>query len=159
MQLEERLRFETLLSQLSAGLIHVPAAGIDKTLLFSLGEVVSALGGDRGTLDEYEGVGPPTRISWTSPGVEEPPLILDAAKFPWTTARLKENGIVRFSRTDELPAAASSDRASYERAGTRSHLSLPLRAAGPMIGVLALDAVHVERAWPDGLVEPKPSTQ
>ncbi len=152
-QLEERLRFETLLSRLSAGLIHVPAAGIDKALQGSLGEVVSVLGGDRGALDEYTGVGPRTRISWTAPGIEELPRILDAAQFPWTVARLQANGIVRFSRTDELPEAASPDRASYERAGTRSHLSLPLRAGGPTLGALSLDAVHVEHAWSDELVE------
>src|ERR687888_235173 len=93
-QLEERLRFETLLSQLSAGLIHVPAAGIDKALQHSLGEVVSVLGGDRGALEEYAGPGPRARISWTSPGIEELPAILDAAQFPWTVARLRENGIV-----------------------------------------------------------------
>jgi signal transduction histidine kinase len=153
MQLEERLRFETLLSQLSAGLIHVPAAGIDNALQGSLGEVVNVLGGDRGALDEYAGVGPRTRISWTSPGIEELPRILDAAQFPWTVARLKDNDIVRFTRTDELPEAASLDRARYEHAGTRSHLSLPLRAGGPTLGVLSLDAVHVEQAWSDEVVE------
>lgn len=152
-QLEERLRFETLLSQLSVGLIHVPAAGIDKALQHSLGEVVSVLGGDRGALDEYADVGARTRISWTSPGIAELPRILDAAQFPWTVARLRDNGIVRFSRTDALPAAAASDRAGYERAGTRSHLSLPLRAGGPTLGVLSLDAVHAEHAWSDELVE------
>ena len=152
-QLEERLRFETLLSQLAASLIHVPAAGIDKALQQALGEVVSVLGGDRGALDKYSGVGPRTRVLWTSPGIEELPPILDAAQFPWTVARLKNNGIVRFSRTDELPEAASPDRASYERAGTRSHLSLPLRAGGPTVGVLSVDTVHLEHAWSDDLVE------
>ncbi|MGH2668397.1 MAG: hypothetical protein ACRDH5_04630, partial [bacterium] len=52
-RLEERLRFETLLSQLSAGLIRVPPAAIDEALEHSLGEVVGVLGGDRGALDEY----------------------------------------------------------------------------------------------------------
>jgi signal transduction histidine kinase len=151
--LEERLQFETLLSQLSAGLIHVPAAGIDTVLLSSLGEVVGVLGGDRGAIDEYAGVGPRTRIFWTSPGVKELPPILDAAQFPWTVARLKDNDVVRFSRTGELPEAAFADRDSYERAGTRSHLSLPLRAGGPTVGVLSVDAVHVELAWSDEFVE------
>jgi signal transduction histidine kinase len=152
-QLEERLRFETLLSLLSAGLIHVPAAGIAKTLQRSLGEVVSALGGDRGALDEYAGVGPATRISWTSPGVEGPPPILDTAQFPWTVAMLTDDHIVRFSRADELPEAAAADRAGYARAGTRSHLSLPLRAGGATLGVLSVDAVRAEHVWSEEFVE------
>jgi signal transduction histidine kinase len=150
---EERLRFETLLSQLSAGLIHVPAAEIDQALEHSLGKVVGILGGDRGALDEYAGVGPRAHIFWTSPGVEALPRVLDATRFPWTVARLENDEVVRFSRTVELPEAAALDRATYERAGTRSHVSLPLRAGGPALGVLSLDAVHAERAWSDELVK------
>ena len=53
----------------------------------------------------------------------------------------------------ELPAEAAIDRASYARAGTRSKVSLPLRAGGPMLGVLGFGSVRREYAWPDELVE------
>jgi signal transduction histidine kinase len=151
--LEERLRFETLLSQLSAGLIHVPASGLDKALEHGLGQVVSFLGADRGALDEHRSGEPRARISWAAPGIEELPWIMEAGEFAWTTARLRDGDVVRFSRTDELPEAAASDRASYARVGTRSHVSLPLRASGAMLGVLSLDSVHDERIWSDELVE------
>ena len=52
-----------------------------------------------------------------------------------------------------FPQLAAIDRASYERAGTRSHVSFPLCAGGPMLGVLSFDSVRGERAWPDELVE------
>src|ERR1044071_7104229 len=74
--LEERLRFETLLSELSAGLIHVPAAGLDKALEHGLGQVVTFLGADRGALDEHDG-GEPRRISYASPGIEALPPIME----------------------------------------------------------------------------------
>jgi signal transduction histidine kinase len=151
--LEERLRFETLLSQLSTGLIHVPASGLDKALEHGLGQVVMFLGADRGALDEHGGGPSSARISWAAPGVEELPRIMEAEQFPWTAARLRDNDVVRFSRSDELPPAAATDRASYERVGTRSHVSLPLRAGGPVLGALSLDAVQDERAWSDELVE------
>ena len=77
----------------------------------------------------------------------------DPSEFPWTTKRCRRGDIVRFSRGDELLEEAAIDRASYERLGTRSHVSLPLRAGGPMLGVLSFDAVRGERAWPDELVE------
>lgn len=150
--LEERLRFETLLSQLSAGLISVPARGLDKALEYGLSQVVTFLGADRGTLDEHA-VGEPRRISWAAQGIETLPSITEAAQFPWTAARLRDNHIVRFSRTDELPEAATTDRASYARVGTRSHVSVPLRAGGPVLGVLSLDSVHEEQIWSDALVE------
>ena len=50
-------------------------------------------------------------------------------------------------------ASAAIDRASYERAGTRSHVSFPLCASGPLLGVLSFDSVRGERAWPDESVE------
>jgi signal transduction histidine kinase len=151
-QLEERLRFETLLSELSAGLIHVPASDLDKALEHGLGQVVAFLGADRGALDEHLSGEPGALISWAAPGIEALPWIMEVGQFRWTAARLRDNDIVRFSRTDELPAAAATDRASYERMGTRSHISLPLRARGAVLGALSLDAVHDERVWSDELV-------
>ena len=44
------------------------------------------------------------------------------------------------------------DRMGYERLGTRSHLSIPLQAGGPILGVLSFDSVRRERTWPDDLV-------
>ncbi len=73
--LEERLRFETLLSQLSAGLIHVPASGLDKALEHGLGQVVTFLGADRGVLDEHRSGEPGTRISWAAPGIAKPNFV------------------------------------------------------------------------------------
>jgi signal transduction histidine kinase len=151
--LEERLRFETLLSELSAGLIHVAASDLDAALERALQQVVEFLGVDRGSVDEYVGDVPTVRIAWSPPGLGEPPQVLDAGEFPWTAEKLRRGQIVRFSRIDELPEEAAVDRAGYERAGTRSKVSLPLRAGGPMLGVLSFGSVRGERAWPDELVE------
>ena len=152
--LEERLRFETLLSELSAGLIHVPAGDIDAALERGLQQVVEFLGAHRGNLDEFGDGGPAIRISFARPGVEALPRVMENVDdFPWTARRLQHGDIVRFSRGDELFEEAAIDRASYERLGTRSHVSLPLRAGGPMLGTLSFDAVRHERAWPDDLVE------
>jgi signal transduction histidine kinase len=151
--LKERLVFETLLTDLSAKLIHVEARGLDAALQAALQQVVSFLGMDRGNLDEYADDVSVARVSWTQPGMQPLPSILADGHFGWTMETLKRGGIVRFSRLSELPAAASADRASYERLGTRSHLSIPLRVGGPLLGVLSFDSVRAERDWPDELVE------
>jgi signal transduction histidine kinase len=151
--LQERLRFETLLSELTAGLIHVPASDIDAALERALRQVVEFLGVDRGYLDAYIGGTPGVRFSCAPPGMEEAAQILDAGQFPWTAKRLGRGEVVRFSRTDELPEEAAIDRASYERVGTRSKVSLPLQAGGPMLGVLSLGAVRREREWPDEVID------
>src|SRR6266852_2205421 len=62
--LEERLRFEALLSELSAGLIHVPASEIDAALAGGLRQVATFLGVDRANLEEHVGGEPTVRLTW-----------------------------------------------------------------------------------------------
>ena len=150
--LEERLRFETLLAELSARLIHVEAGGIDAALESGLGRVITVLGMDRGTLDECIDDGRGLRVSCAGPGVAARPSILAAEAFPWTAATLRRGGVVRFRRSTDLPEQAATDRVSHDRAGTRSHLSIPLRAGGPVLGVLSFDSVARPHPWPDELV-------
>lgn len=150
--LEERLRFETLLAELSTRLIHVEASGIDAALESGLRRMVAVLGVDRGTLDECSEDAPGLRVSCAGPGVAERPSILAAEAFPWTGAILRRGEVVRFRRSTDLPEQAATDRATHDRAGTRSHLSIPLRAGGPILGVLSLDSVARPHAWPDELV-------
>jgi signal transduction histidine kinase len=151
--LKDRLRFETLLADLSAKLIHVEARGLDAALGAALQQTVTFLGMDRGNLDEYVDGVSTARVAWTEPGMHPLPSILTGGQFSWTADSLQRGDIVRFSRLADLPAAASGDRASYERLGTRSHLSIPLRVGGPLLGVLSFDSVRAERAWPDELVD------
>ena len=151
--LEERLQFETLLSELSSGLIHVPAGAIDAALERALQQVVAFLGVDRGSIDLYEELGAGMRIAWALPGLGESPHVMDANHFPWTAKQLGRGDIVQFSRLDELPEEGAIDRKSYARAGTRSKVSFPLSAGGPMLGVLSFASVGSERVWPGELVE------
>ena len=151
--LTERLSFEGLLSQLTAGLIHVPNSELDAALEHALQEVVAFLGVDRGNLDEYVHGTSGVRISSASPGVDPLSRVLDESELPWTTRTLRLGKSVRFDRTDKLPEAVALDRPRYERMGTRSRVSVPLRAAGAVLGVLSLDSVRSERSWSDELVE------
>jgi len=151
--LEDRVRFETLLADLSARLIHVDASGLDAALESALRQMITFLGMDRGNLDEYIEGQPGVRISWAEPGVATLPSILAAGHLPWTASALRRGQVVRIARTDALQQDAQADRVSYERLGTRSHLSIPLQAGGPMLGVLSFDSVRTERDWPDELVD------
>lgn len=151
--LANRLRFETLLSTLSAGLIHVIARDTDVAIERALEQVVTFLGVDRGGLDEHAEGRPGLRVSWTRPGLEEPPRVSVADRFPWASERLQRGEVVRFSRLEELPEAAAIDRGSFERVGTHSKVLIPLRAGGPVLGVLSFGSVRDGYAWPDDLVE------
>jgi formate hydrogenlyase transcriptional activator len=153
LELATRLRFETLLSSLSAGLIHVTARNTNVAIERALQQVVTFLGVDRGGLDEHAEGRPGLRLSWARPGLENPPPVTAADQFPWVSGRLRDGEVVRFARLEELPEAAMIDRASFERVRTRSKLMIPLRTGGRILGVLSFAAVSDTYVWPDDLVE------
>jgi signal transduction histidine kinase len=149
--LAERLNFESLLAELSAGLIHVVAGELDAAIAREIRRVAEFLGVDRASLHEYLPARPPSRIAWAREGIDPLPWALQRSQLPWTIGQIEGARDVRFSRIDELPVAVM-DRQSYEAAGTRSCLVRPLRNGGPILGALFLESVRGERTWPDGAV-------
>lgn len=148
-----RLRFEILLSAVSAGLIRVSAPDTDAAIKRGLQHIVKFLGVDRGSLDEHVEGRPGLRISWARPGLRERRQASTEAGFPWVAGRLRAGEVVRFSRLADLPAAAAVDRATFERVGTGAKVLIPLRAGGPILGVLSFATRRAVHAWPDELVE------
>ena len=151
--LSERLRFESLLSELSARLIPAALSDVDGEIERGLQRVVAFLRMDRASLHEYVPGGAVVRISWVVEGAERLSRITETDQFPWTTGQLQRGHVVRFSRIDELPEEAAIDRQSYLNMGTRSCLSFPLSTGGSLLGVLSFDSIHGERSWPDELVQ------
>ena len=153
LMLANRLRFETLLSALSAGLIRISAPDTEEAIKRALQRVVEFLGVDRGGLDEHLDGRPGLRLSWTRPGLQDPPPATRDDQFPWVSGRLRAGEIVRFARLADLPAAAAIDRESFERRNTHSKVLIPLRAGDAVLGVLSFASVRDGYAWPDDLVE------
>jgi signal transduction histidine kinase len=151
--LSERLRFESLLSELSARLIPATVSDVDVEIERGLQRVGEFLRMDRASLREYGPGGPVVRVSWVVEGLETSSRITEADRFPWTNGQLEQGRIVRFSRIAELPEEATIDRQSHLRLGTRSSLSFPLSLGGSLLGVLSFDSIHGERTWPDELVQ------
>jgi signal transduction histidine kinase/ABC-type uncharacterized transport system substrate-binding protein len=148
----ERLRFETLLSQLSAELLTTPASTFDDAVERMLQRVVETLDFDRAALaDRVDGT-PRTRHAWTRPGIAPVPARLaDPADFPWLSSRMTAGELVRISRLDDLPEAAATDRQSLAGRGIRALVALPLLADGAVVGALAFSRMRGEYAWPDEL--------
>jgi len=150
--LAERLTFESLLAEVSAGLIHVVPGELDAAIARELRRVAEFLGVDRAALHDYLPARLPGRIAWAREGIDPLPPTLQRSQLPWTTEQLERADGVRFSQLAELPVAAAVDRRSYEAADTRSCLVRPLRNGGSILGALFLESVGGERAWPAGVV-------
>jgi len=152
--LAERLRFETLVSELSAAFVTVPAREVGGQIEKALEHIVQELGLDRAVLAEL-GERPDVievTHSWTRDGVRALSGALERRAYPWIGSRLKAGHVVTLARLDDLPETAAIDRRSLTSMGTRSMVAVPLVIEGVNGGALAFSSISAEREWPDELV-------
>jgi signal transduction histidine kinase len=154
--LNERLRFEALLSELSAVFSGLPALEIDHEITRGLRRIVDFLEVDRGSLVKFseDRLWVQTTHSWTADGVAQAPSAIALDQIPWTAARLHGGVAVRFSRLEELPGKdAAMDRRTYLTLGIKSRVEIPLMIGDAVVGALALSTLAAERTWRDELVQ------
>jgi len=154
-ELEERLRFEALLVDLSARFVHVPADQVDRMIEEAQRRIVQALGLDRSTLlQRAEGEDDLVIThAWAVPNFAAKPGLYAIRDFPWVHQTLLRGGIVRFSTLEELPAEAGLDQAAFRTIQQKSNLIFPLAATGRVFGALSFGTLTGEREWPDVLVQ------
>jgi signal transduction histidine kinase len=148
--LAERLRFETLLSELSATLLTRRTSEIDREIERMLQRVGEELDFDRAVLSEWtEGTrGARATHAWTRSGVAAAPETFRAAAYPWIATRLAKGEPVHLPHLHALPAEASIDLQSFEHAGIRSLTVVPLIVQGAIVGALGFSRLRGERVWP-----------
>ncbi len=152
-ELEERLHFEILLTDLSARFVSVSSASIDDEIVNALGQIVEALDLDRSVLGQRVegGKGFVHTHSWYRPGLV--PLSESAVKdLPWMASMLARGEAVCISHIDDLPEEAVKEKEVGRRFGLRSNATFPLQVGGRLIGAVSFGTMHREREWADALV-------
>ena len=154
-ELEERLRFEALLADLSARFVHVPADQVDHMIEEAQRRICQALGLDRSTLLQRAEAEDDLVIThtWAMPSFAPSPGLFAARDFPWVHQTLLRGGTVRFATLAELPPAATRDQDSFRKIHQKSDVIFPLAATGRVFGALSFGTLTAEREWPDGLVQ------
>ncbi len=156
-KLEERLAFEKLYSEISTAYTNLPTSEIDNTIENGLQQIGEFIGADRCNLSQLSKDKNRTHIvhSWSNKGIDLlPKFVVDiGAHFPWILDRIDRGEFVQFSDLSELPVAAAKDKESFSKLGTKSHIAVPIRAGGLILGSLSVDRLRAKRAWPDGLVQ------
>jgi PAS domain S-box-containing protein len=152
-EIEARLRFERLVSDLSAAFATTRGTRAEDqipTWLARLGELLDAhwvrvmrLSPDR--------TGLRLAYSWTAPGHAALPEALCTRGFPDLGARLMEGRTVAVENCREPPPGVDIDAAEIDGLGTRALLSFPLGSSGKLLGALTLLSDR-PRAWPQELV-------
>ena len=154
--LAERLRFERLVSQVSAAFIALPAREVSGRIEKALAHIVEQLDLDRAVLAELDDRREDlieVTYSWTRDGVGSIAGPVEKKAFPWVASRLQAGHVVAAARLDDLPDSAETDRRSLVALGTRSFVAVPLIIEGVVGGALSFSSIRVEREWPDELAQ------
>ena len=157
--LQGRRRFESLLVDISARFVNLPAERIDSEIEDAQRRVCECVGLDLSALWQWSSVNTPHFLSLThlhSPpeGPSRPEEPIDAQEvFPWQFKKMLRGEILAFS-TEGMPPEAARDQEARRNYGIKSSVVIPLSTGGgPLIGVLTFDTLQVERDWPEPLVK------
>lgn len=156
-RIDELLRFETLLSDLSAAFINLPSAKVSREIEHGLQEIILLLGLDRATLMEFSEDGSQLHVTHSCGGTGVQPLpsgLILSDQVPWAATLYQRGDVMMFERMpDDLPPKAVAEKEFCLREGIKSLIGIPLNTRGSTIGALALTSMHSHRTWPAELVQ------
>jgi transcriptional regulator with GAF, ATPase, and Fis domain len=151
-EFNDRLRFEMLLTELSARFVAVTAETIDTEIVNALRQVTQALDLHRCTLAErQENDRYVVTHTWAHPDFDPFPGFA-AKDLPWITSSVNHGEEIRFTSLEEMPEEASRDKDVLRRFGLRSLGLFPFKVGGKIIGGISFGDLRRERLWPDVLV-------
>ena len=156
---DERQKFETLLIDLSARFVNVPADQLDSEINDALRRICQCLNLDLGVLWENNLEDPGgfllTHLYRPLGGPPIPERMDASVYFPWNAAESMERKTVAISSLDDIPLGATAcDLESWRHFNIKSVLSIPLSAGGKStFGVIGFCTMTTEREWPAHLRE------
>jgi transcriptional regulator with GAF, ATPase, and Fis domain len=150
---EELVAFERMLADLSARMANVLANRVEPEIQLAQVILRQFLGFDRSTFAEFQDDSSLVVVSSTAiEGVDPTPLGPLPPQLDWFIAKLRGGETLVIQAADELPPEAVGEAEYIQRTGLRSHLSIPLRIGGRVIGAIAFSAFKETRNWPDDLI-------
>lgn len=157
-ELEDRLKFETLLADLSSRFINLPPGEVDREIENGQRRVCEYLDLDLATLWQWPAEGPASLAMthlYRPLGGPPVPEAMDARSyFPWTLAQIKAGRIISLASVEDVPPEGARDRETACHFGAKSTLTFPLSAGGGSVfGALTFASMREKRDWPDALVK------
>jgi formate hydrogenlyase transcriptional activator len=155
LQVEERLRFEGLISNLSAGFVNLPPDKVGGEIAKGLRSITEFFDADRCTIGLFseDGTKLVNAFEYHSAEAEPAPESMWKQHTPWYMEQLFRGKPVVINRIEELPPEAEKERQLCLVKGMKSVLSVPLVSGGKTLGTCALVATRAERVWPKDLVQ------
>lgn len=154
--LQKQLRFEKLLSELSARFVNITTERVDPEIEGGLRQILEFFQADRCSLLRIL----PDKASWqithiVSSGHVPPHTAgteLPRSLFPWVYDKLtKQNEAVFISKLDDLPAEANIDRQSCIEWGICSYYNIPILVDDTCSHVIHINKAKSEWSWSEEL--------
>src|SRR5271157_82862 len=154
----ERLRFETLLAEISARFVSLPTDRIDDEIEDIQRRVCKFFEFDRSTLWQFLEMDPEARLLLTHryevSEMRVPTPLYARDLFPWAAQKVLSGETLAVSTMDDLPPEAALDRDSWRQYGTKSTLVIPLLAGGgTILGMVSFARLREERNWPETVIK------
>ncbi len=148
---------DTLISDLSSRFVNLPPGEVDREIEDALRRFCEPLGIELAVLWQWSGAAPdviaPSHVYCAQEALR-PSEPMRQEHYPWTRRQMLAGRVVIVPSPEILPAEAAVDRETCRHFGIRSVICLPLSLGGePPIGALGLNALRVERDWPEPLVK------
>jgi signal transduction histidine kinase len=150
--LVERLRFEEVLSNLSAAFVNLPPDKMAPEIDTWLVKILEILRIDRITVLEFSEDKEHflTIYSGTAPGISSFPEQIPTESLSWFSRLVSLGQRLEYSRLpDDLPAEAVQEKEYCRQAGLKSFISLPLQVGGVVLGVITFSSLQSYLNWSD----------
>ncbi len=151
-ELEERFKFEFLLSTLSATFVNVSTDEVVHQIERAVESIVNYLRVERGTVFDFtEEEGTRIIYSYAAPGIPQT-TGENSRTFPWYFEILSRGEVIQLESRRDLPAKAQVELELGQQLGIKSYLAIPLQVGGRILGGLGFATFTAEHTWPDELV-------
>lgn len=154
-KLEERLRFEKLISGITASFIHLAPDEVDEAVGVALQRVQEAMGMDGCVLYTCEPAAQSLRVTHqTKPQGDRAEFEgVSETRMPWLYEQIRAGRSLQFSRLPgELPEEAVADRAFMKEYGLKAILALPVRTVDGVIHGIGFHTTRQAHEWTPDLV-------
>ena len=153
-ELNERLVFERLASELSAQLVALPAdQPVDTTINDALRRIGEFMQVDRCYISQFSDDMSEFRVThmWTAPGISQEDVafeVVPSELMPWCMKRMRNDEPVIFAAPNEMPAEAVLEKEYCRKAGLKSLAIAPVIVGGKVFGNIGFDTIGRKRDWP-----------
>jgi GAF domain-containing protein len=150
---QRRRAFEVLLADLSSRFANISDAEVESQIEIALRQLLVFFGFDRSSFAEFDAEGRLNVLcSVAVEGVEPFPLGPAPSFLGWYVREARTGKIILLRSTEDLPREAAAEVAYFRESGLRSHLGIPIRVGGHIVGGIGFASFTKKQAWVDSLV-------